>query len=133
MAYVVALVHEENGTFGISFPDFPGCISTGESYDSVMRSGAQALTMHIEGMIEDSEPMPALRTVHELCADQSLQADIEGAAFAILPVEWPGKSVRVNITLDEHLLSAIDRSASASGSTRSGFLAEAARARIGGR
>ena len=38
----------------------------------------------------------------------------------------------MNISIDEHLLAAIDRAAAAEGKTRSGFLSEAARKLIGG-
>ena len=31
---VYAFVHEEDGSFGISFPDFPGCISTGDTLEA---------------------------------------------------------------------------------------------------
>jgi predicted RNase H-like HicB family nuclease len=132
MTYVVALIHEEDGNFGISFPDFPGCISTGEGLDSVLQSGGQALAFHLEGMVEDGAAIPALRTPGQIRNDASLTEELQNAAFAVVPVELPGKSVRVNITMDEHLLAAIDRAASSSGASRSGFLAEAARARIGG-
>jgi hypothetical protein len=50
------------------------------------------------------------------------------AGEVLVPVDLPGRSVRKNITMDEGLLGKIDRAARASGSTRSGFLAEAARA-----
>jgi metal-responsive CopG/Arc/MetJ family transcriptional regulator len=48
----------------------------------------------------------------------------------LVPVDLPGRAVRANITVDEALLRKIDQAAQASGSTRSGFLAEAARARL---
>jgi metal-responsive CopG/Arc/MetJ family transcriptional regulator len=38
--------------------------------------------------------------------------------------------MRINISMDERLLSAIDREAEARGETRSAFLANAARARM---
>ena len=50
------------------------------------------------------------------------------AGEVLVPVDLPGRSVRKTITMDEGLLGKIDRAARASGSTRSGFLAEAARA-----
>ena len=41
-------------------------------------------------------------------------------------LRFPTKAVRVNISMDEHLLGAIDRAAAAAGKTRSGLLSEAA-------
>lgn len=133
MAHVIALVHEQENVYGISFPDFPGCVSTGDSLDEALRRGAQALALHVEGMIEDGEVLPALRTVAEVRATPCLADDLHDAVLAAVPVDLPGRAVRVNITIDEHLLAAVDRAARASGASRSGFLAEAARKRIAGR
>ncbi len=132
MAHAVALIHEENGTFGISFPDFPGCVSTADNLDDVILRGNQALTFHVAGMIEDKEPIPVLRTAAQIKADPEFIEDVRDAAIAVIPVDLPGKSVRINITLDEHLLAAVDKAARSHGSTRSGFLADAARSKIVG-
>lgn len=132
MVQVIALIHHEDDTFGVSFPDFPGCVSTGQSADEGLARARQALALHLEGMIEDGQPMPALRTIDDIRADPALRADLDGALLALVNAELPGRAVRVNITLDEHLLAAVDRAARATGATRSGFLAEAARARIAG-
>ena len=45
--------------------------------------------------------------------------------------EPPKRAVRINISMDESLISAIDRAASAFGESRSHFLAEAAKLRLG--
>lgn len=128
MAHAIALVHEENGVFGISFPDFPGCISTAATLDEVIERGSLALTMHVEGMVEDGEPLPVLRSA----ADIRRLPDADSGVIAAVPFDQPGRSVRVQITMDEHLLEALDRSAKAAGATRSGRIAEAVRASLRG-
>ncbi len=131
MTHVIALIHEEAGVFGISFPDFPGCISTADSLDEAVHRGAQALGFHLEGMIEDGEAIPPARSLAVLKADPEFAEEFADAIVAAVPVELPGKAVRVNITMDEHLLQAVDRAAAATGATRSGYLAEAARVKLG--
>lgn len=133
MAFVTALIHQQGGSFGISFPDFPGCISTGDSYDDVILRGEQALRLHIEGMREDGEPMPFLRTAGEVMTDPKLKEDVVDATAYAMPFPVPEKAVRVNVTLDEALLRQIDQSAARRGLSRSGFLAEAARGSLSGR
>lgn len=130
MSYAIALIHEENGRFGISFPDFPGCTSTGASLDEAIFKGGQALALHVEGMIEDGERIPELRSVAQLRADLEFAEWFEDATIAAVEVEIPGRAVRVNISIDEGLLERVDRAARAAGQTRSSFLAEAARRRI---
>jgi len=49
---------------------------------------------------------------------------------ALLPVDVPGKSKRINITLDEALVERVDTAASHEGMTRSGYLAQAAREKL---
>ncbi|MCM5557272.1 type II toxin-antitoxin system HicB family antitoxin [Pleomorphomonas sp. JP5] len=126
MTHVVALIHEEDGVFGISFPDFPGCVSTADSLDDAIARGAMALAFHVEGMVEDGEALPVLRSAEAIRRTE----DVDGALLAAVPVDLPGRSVRVQITMDEHLLAALDRSVRASGATRSGKIAEAVRASL---
>ena len=70
----VAGIHEnsEKSGFGISFPDFPGCISFGESQEEAIRDGKEALAFHIEGMIEDGEYIPPPHHRSEIMADPEL-------------------------------------------------------------
>ena len=130
MAYAVGIIHEEDGTFGISFPDFPGVVSTGTSLDEAVAKGAQALAFHVEGMEEDKEAMPELRSFSAIA---KAEPDwVAGGLAVAVPVELPGKSVRINISVDERDLERIDRAAKAAGSTRSNFLVKAALGRVHG-
>lgn len=128
--HAIAVIHEENGTYGVSFPDFPGCVSTGRSIDEVLLKGAQALGLHVGGMIEEGEAIPVLRSVAELRVDPAFSEDFAGATVAAIPVELPRRAVRVNISIDEGLLERVDRAAEAAGQSRSAFLVEAAKRRI---
>lgn len=132
MPAAYALIHEENGVFGISFPDFPGAVSTDRTPDDVIRKGSEVLTFHVAGMVEDGDPIPILRSLAELKADREFREAAKGATIALISFEMPGKSVRLNISMDEHLLDAVDRAAEAAGQSRSAFLAEAARQRVRG-
>lgn len=130
MSHAIGVIHQENGTFGISFPDFPGCISTAETLDEVVLRGGQALAFHVEGMAEDEAAFPHLRSLSELQADETARQWVEGGVLAAVPVDLPGRAVRVNISMDEHLLDRIDRAARALGQSRSAYLADAAKRRM---
>ncbi len=128
MAYVIATIHDENRVFGISFPDFPGCVSTAASLDEVLVRGAQALALHVEGMVDDGEQLPELRGLDQL---RAAEPDwLSGATMVAMPVDLPAKAVRLNISLDANLLTRVDRAAKLSGQTRSGFIAHAVRQKI---
>lgn len=53
-----AYIHYE-GEFGISFPDFPGCISVASTFEGALEEGAKALQFHIEGMVDDGNLIPS--------------------------------------------------------------------------
>lgn len=127
---VVALIHEENDAFGVSFPDFPGCTTVARSPDQALAKAAEALAFHVEGMAEDGEPLPGIRSLKELAASPDFREDAKDALVALVPLAPPGRAVRLNITLDESLLTRIDRAAEANNETRSGYLAQAARLRL---
>lgn len=130
MALALALIHEENGNFGVSFPDFPGCITGANTMEDAVRKGSEALSFHVAGMVEDGDPIPATRSVAELRSDPEFIEASQGAILSIIPFDLPARAVRVNVSFDENLLGAIDAAAKAANQTRSAFLADAARAKI---
>lgn len=55
MSRYIALIHRgETGSWGISFPDFPGCISAADrsSFPDIVDRGAEALRFHVAGLRE---------------------------------------------------------------------------------
>ncbi len=61
--YYPALVDKDaDSDFGVSFPDFPGCVSAGESVEeeAVLRA-REALAGHVALMLADGDTMPAPR------------------------------------------------------------------------
>jgi len=123
--YPAVLERAADGGFGVAFPDLPGCVSAGPTVQQAAAAAAEALALHLEGMAEDREAIP-----EPSAPDAPLPDWLEGAEIAatvLVPAEVPGRSVRVNITLDEALLARLDRTAAAEGTSRSGFIATAVR------
>lgn len=120
MASYIGLMRKEPGTdFGVNFPDFPGCITAGETMDEAYRLAAEALAFHVEGMTEDGLPIPEPSALEAVMA----APDNQDAVPFMVPLSITPKVVRVNVTMDENLLRAIDAVAP----NRSAFLAEGAR------
>lgn len=129
---IIGLIHGEPGSFGISFPDVPGCISAGATLDETLANGADALAFHLEGMAEDGGPPPVPRSLDAIRADPEHAFELsEPHVVALVPYDPPTRTVRINVTMEERLVAAIDRAARSGGGTRSGFLAEAARQKLG--
>ncbi len=130
VSQVYALIHEEAGVFGISFPDFPGCISGGESAEEALARGRETLAFHIAGMVEDGDTIPPLRSFAELQKDKAFNKAAKGAILALVPADLPGRAARINISIEEGLLDRIDQAAKERGESRSRFLASAAKERL---
>ena len=54
-----AVVFEQSpNNYSAYVPDLPGCVSTGESFEYVRRTISEAITLHIETMLEHGELLP---------------------------------------------------------------------------
>lgn len=56
--YVVIYEIGEDGGWGASSPDLPGCVAVGKTRREVERLISEAIPMHIEMMREVGEPVP---------------------------------------------------------------------------
>jgi predicted RNase H-like HicB family nuclease len=125
MANYIAIVHKEaKSDFGVSFPDFPGCITAGKNIDEAKDMAQEALTLHIQGMLEDGEQLPNSSRLEEIMSDPDY-----ANAIAYLVVSVPDakpRTVRVNVTVPEMTLKQIDAAAKKRGMSRSSFLVHAA-------
>ena len=81
---------------------------------------------HLDLTAEHGEIIPAPSELDAIVAEPG----VVEAARVLVRAEVAGRSVRVNITLPEELLAAMDRYAARSGYTRSGLLAQAVRERM---
>ncbi|WP_088227866.1 type II toxin-antitoxin system HicB family antitoxin [Desulfosporosinus sp. FKB] len=50
VTYFAVLESSTDGTFGIFFPDLPGCISSGVNFQHAQSMVAEALGLHLWGM-----------------------------------------------------------------------------------
>lgn len=61
-----AIVVEKTATNYSAFaPDLPGCVATGATIEETEREMRAAIEFHIEGLIEDSLPVPAPASIVE--------------------------------------------------------------------
>ena len=122
--FPAVLEKEADSDFGVFFPDIDGCVAAGSDAAEALRNAEEALQFHIEGLIEQGQALP-------VASDPTTAKDRYRTPgfvrIAMIRARVPGRAKRINITLEEQLLQGIDEAASARGTTRSSFLAEAAR------
>jgi predicted RNase H-like HicB family nuclease len=120
----IAYLHKDRGSdFGVSFPDFPGCITAGRTLEEAHRMAAEALALHIAGMIDDGEAIPDPSPLDALADDP----DRKGAVAFLVPAEpETERTVRINITAREKQVERIDKLARRAGMTRSAYMVQSA-------
>jgi predicted RNase H-like HicB family nuclease len=122
MNYLAYLHKDPKSDYGVSFPDFPGCVTAGKTLEEARQMAAEALTLHIKGIIEDGEAIPKPSTLDALANDPAR----EGAVVFLVHVEPNEKRVRINITAQERQIEEIDRLANQAGLTRSAYMVRSA-------
>ncbi len=133
MAKVLGVVETMEDGFGVSFPDFPACGSSGTTVEEATAAARTSLEVMIDAMVEDGVPLPPLRAWSEIVVDpdhHALIAEVGPVSYVWVDVDLPSRAQRVNITVDQRLLDRIDRAARANGESRSAYLAGAARLRL---
>lgn len=121
--YYAVLHKDEKSDYGVSFPDFPGCVGAGETLQAAIEDGHAALQMHIDGMVEDGDPIPEPSNPTTFAKDNTVVSELS------YNVDVPAQKVqRYNIAARPTDMRKIDRFLSAHGRTRdrSEFLIAAA-------
>ena len=125
MSNYIAVVHKDpDSDYGVSLPDFPGCITAGSTIDEAKDMVREALSLHIKGMLEDGDKIPDPSFLEDIMADPE---NADAIAFLVVTISDPKpKSVRINISIPENTLHQIDAMAKKRGMSRSAFLVHAA-------
>ncbi|WHP30340.1 type II toxin-antitoxin system HicB family antitoxin [Trabulsiella odontotermitis] len=122
---------DEKHAWGVIVPDLPGCFSAGDTLDEAIVNAREAITAHIELLVEMGEDIPLISTVNDLVA----QPQYQGMTWALVDIDVSrllGGSEKINVTLPKSLIDRIDRCVARHPEfkSRSGFLAQAALERI---
>lgn len=131
--FYTACIESGPHNYSVFFPDLPGCVTVGDTVQEAAAHAAEALAVHVAGMLEDGEALPAPSAPDAPLPDWAQGGDGEIMARVLVPAPLAASSrvVRANITIDEGLLHQIDAAAESEGSTRSGFIARLARTALG--
>jgi predicted RNase H-like HicB family nuclease len=121
---------EPEDGWDVIFPDFPGCITQGDTAQKAMENAVEALALHLEGMLAEGEELPPSSPINATLPDWIDEREMPTQVHALLPMEVPGRSLRINVTMDKSLIERLDAAASREGTTRSGYLAQAVREKL---
>lgn len=65
MKYAV-VIEKGQDSYGAHVSDLPGCVAAAETREEVLRLIQEAIELHIEGLREDGQPVPAASSSVEL-------------------------------------------------------------------
>ncbi len=85
----VAIIHQDHDSdFGVSFPDFPGCITAGRTLNEAREMAREALIAHIQVMLDAGEDVPKPSPLDEVMNNPDF---CDGVAFLVTVVK-PAKA-----------------------------------------
>jgi predicted RNase H-like HicB family nuclease len=84
MSTYVALIDDEAGALGVSFPDLPGCVTMAETEHQALAKAGEALAFHLDGMRRRGLPIPKPRRLGKLRVASEFAEDFAGAKAVAL-------------------------------------------------
>jgi predicted RNase H-like HicB family nuclease len=124
--YYPAIIEKMADAFAVVFPDLPDCGTSGATMQEAAHNAEVALQAYVDRMADRGGTLPAPSDLGRLWSE----ANGVEVARILVRADVSGRSVRVNITMPEDLLAAVDRYAARLGYSRSGLLAQAVRERM---
>ncbi|MCZ4281681.1 type II toxin-antitoxin system HicB family antitoxin [Kiloniella laminariae] len=116
-----AVMHKDvDSDYNIIIPDLDGCYASGRTIEEVLINAHEAADLMVEELVKAKADVPRASQVEDLSRD-TLQGSY---MVTLVSVILPSRAKRVQVTIDEAVLEAID----AVSSNRSKFLTDAARA-----
>lgn len=129
--YYLALIFRDDEGYGFAVPDVPGftAYAPTDCLDEAVAVARGVLADHFASLVDAGLAVPDARAPEQVIADPDVREGLRGAvATMLLPAVLPaGRTLRINISIDENMLGLIDRAAGERKLTRSAFIAEAAR------
>jgi predicted RNase H-like HicB family nuclease len=60
LTYYAVFEPSTDGSYGVFWPDLPGCISMGDDLPHAQRMAVEALSLHVYGMEQDGDVLPTV-------------------------------------------------------------------------
>lgn len=111
MEKYIALVEEDGGNYGVVFPDLPGIVSAGTSFDDAVKNAHEIVAYYAQTASVAKLPKPrTLEQIEKNWEDwQEWKDNYHFVITYISVIPVTTKSRRINIVMDEGLLARLDR------------------------
>ncbi len=113
--YPAVLERGPHDTYGVWFPDFPGCVAAARSQEEAMIKAQDILALAVEAMVEREAALPSPSRFD----DVDIPKGCDFVTMVAVSVEPPDPSERVNVYLPKSVIARADRYAADFGMSRS--------------
>ena len=124
--YVAILEANSEGEFFVTVPDLPGVNAAAATRLAALELAIEFANDYVRDLVEEGHAVPPARDLAEVERDPEMRE----VGRALIPVEVPGRSLKISLSIDQALLTRADRAAARVGLTRSGFFAAAVEEKI---
>ncbi len=123
----VGLFEEDRHGFSVAFPDFPECVTCGDTLDEAVDHAHEALAVFVEDMTEQGKPHPEPSKKKALLSNP----EYKGRKAINIAVNGDGTDFEeFEVVMHAHLLERIEKYSKLHGVSPADFLAVAAREAI---
>ncbi len=111
-----ALIDGESGAYGVTFPDLPGVVATGDTVDQALVNAEDALRDYAIETEKDGQARISPSAIENVLPPT-------GTTLVSVPlIHLSGRSIRANMMLDEGVIAFIDGEAKRRGMTRTAYV-----------
>jgi len=124
MKFPIVIHKDLDSDYSVTIPDLSGCFSAGATLEEAIVMAQESAECHVEGLIIDGDSIPLVSSIEK----HQKNPDYADGIWAVIDLDLSKlsvKSKRVNITIPEILLNAVDQYAKRHGESRSGLLSQA--------
>jgi predicted RNase H-like HicB family nuclease len=82
----IVMIRRTRTGYGVDVPDLDGCVSVGLTVEHAKQMIAEAITLHLEGMVEAGEPIPTPRTKYEFAIDEDAGEELCTWVHVLAPI-----------------------------------------------
>ncbi|AEF16556.1 MULTISPECIES: type II toxin-antitoxin system HicB family antitoxin [Thermoanaerobacterium] len=103
--YIFPAVFESdgNGGYTVTFPDFPGCITEGDTLDEALYMAKDALELYIYNLEEDNETIPIPTAPEKIKVPEGAFVNLIEVYMPPVRDEMANKSVNKTVTIPRWL------------------------------
>lgn len=93
----------DDGHVSVVFPDLPGCVSCGKTFNEAIKMAREALGGHLACMEDDGDEIPVPSVVRELSAEKHQVAVMVDVLMPFYRESERNAVVRKNVTIPKRL------------------------------